>query len=320
MEPWRVVKGMNIKMKKIPKNVLSIFTMLTVLISLSTPVSAYSNSQSEVQTGTIKSPGLYMSSNSKTAFAAQKDKQPIDLAARSTVTADDIDMLLGKAVNAQGAEREAIFDQLEKYGVYEYEGIVLDTPSPQSESKDVTMSVPIVAYDALERTWSVTCGGYWKNSGYLDGKILPDDVGGEDGFGVGYTQTNDYDSYVVRTSASLSNRGSGSTYDSKITYNRSDGDGSKGFGFRMQDYLYWNYPETGSLDYMGKEWHGTCTYDSTFGTFSGIATGYYIHTYDKCEISSVTFGINGNVAGISVEVSQSNKSFSAYSADKKFGV
>lgn len=306
-----------------PKNVLSIFTMLTVLISLSTPVSAYSNSQSEVQTGTIKSPGLYMSSNSKTAFAAQKDKQPIDLAARSTVTADDIDMLLGKAVNAQGTEREAIFDQLEKYGVYEYEGIVLDTPSPQSENKDVKMSVPIVAYDALERTWSVTCGGYWTNTEYLEEAVFQlGDVGGADGFGVGYTQTNEYDSYVVRTSASLSNRGSGNTYDSEITYNRSDGDGSKGFGFRMQDYLYLNMstPAIESLDYMGKEWHGTCTYDSNFGTFSGLATGYYIHTYDECEISSITFGVTGKVAGISFEVTQENKSFPAYSTDKKFGV
>ncbi len=53
---------------------------------------------------------------------------------------------------------------------------------------------------------------------------------------------------------------------------------------------------------------------------SGIATGYYIHTWDKAMITSITFGINGKTAGISATISNASKSFTVYSNDKRFGV
>jgi len=97
------------------------------------------------------------------------------------------------------------------------------------------------------------------------------------------------------------------------TSNRSDGDGSKGFGFRIQDHWKSGY-------YVGHKWSGLCTYDRWFGNYNGVATAYYIHTYDSASLESVSFGFDGKTAGISADITNSVKSFTAFSADKSFGV
>lgn len=55
-------------------------------------------------------------------------------------------------------------------------------------------------------------------------------------------------------------------------------------------------------------------------TYPCIATAYYIHTYESAEITSVKFGIDGQIAGISIEINNSSKSFTAFSNDLKFGI
>lgn len=85
------------------------------------------------------------------------------------------------------------------------------------------------------------------------------------------------------------------------TSNRSDGDGSKGFGFRIQDHWKSGY-------YVGHKWSGLCTYDRWFGNYNGVATAYYIHTYDSASLESVDFGFDGKTAGISATITNSVKS------------
>lgn len=301
-------------MKKTRKILSSAIAVCLMFWSLALPTNAQENVDPTVES--IESVGVYMSGESKTAFAAEMDKQSVDLDLRRNVTTDEIDMLLGQCVNASGAERESILNQLAQYGIYEYEGTVLNKPSLLNGSQDITMSVPMVVYDSIMKTWTVTCGGHWNTEDYGQ-TSFKGDVGGPDAFGVGYTQAGKYDSYVVSVSGTLSNGNYGDGYIAETTKNRSDGDGSKGFGFRIQDYMI--YELTWS-QYIGQTWSGSCTYDQAFGSFSGIATGYYIHTYDDASITSVQFGFDGQSAGISVTIQNQEKSFIAFSNDKRFGV
>lgn len=150
-----------------------------------------------------------------------------------------------------------------------------------------------------------------ENSNWMD-SLKTGNVGGQDGFGVGYTNIgSSYKSSVVSVSAAIRDQ-SGTI--SKTTTNRSDGDGSKGFGFRLQDYV-----TSDGNSYVGYKWSGSCTYDSNFGSYSGIATGYYLHTWSSTSINSVSFGIEGKTAGIDIEFSSTANSFTAFGSDKKFG-
>lgn len=81
----------------------------------------------------------------------------------------------------------------------------------------------------------------------------------------------------------------------------------------QQDYITGN-------QYVGYEWYGTCTYDSWFGSYSGVATAYYIHTWSSATINSISFGQQGKVAGISVSITNQQNSFIGYSSDRTFGV
>ena len=103
--------------------------------------------------------------------------------------------------------------------------------------------------------------------------VLWGDVGDEDAFGVKFTDsTQVYRSSVVRVSAYLADE----DMEKKVTtYNRSDGDGSKGFSVQLQDYTYFVPFKTG---YVGYKWDGSCTYDSGFGAYDGVATAYYVPT------------------------------------------
>ena len=163
-------------------------------------------------------------------------------------------------------------------------------------------------YEAWNNCWSVTCGGEWNNTNY-GGYI--NDVGGDDGFGVGYTNSsNPYKSSVVSCSAYLTDANN-RYYES--TSNRSDGDGSKGFGFRLQD----GWQNIGN--YVGHKWSGVCTYDNWFGNYNGVATAYYIHTYNEANLKSVTFGKNGTTAGIEANIEAVESSVTALSNDTVFG-
>lgn len=97
------------------------------------------------------------------------------------------------------------------------------------------------------------------------------------------------------------------------TYNRSDGDGSKGFGFRMRDKVI--TPSLSTVLYVGYQWYGSCTYDANFSSFEGAATAYYIHTYSTANIDGIEFGLDGKTAGVQFDISEEELSMTAYSSD-----
>lgn len=240
---------------------------------------------------------------------------------------EKIDEILLRIPLADEAEKELLNTELAMYGVYEYispyEIETLSTYAVAPDNGDVDLSLPLIYYQAWEDTWTITFGGTWNsddwdsNSGYCGPLIPTRNVGDADAFGVGFTNTNgNYHSSVIRSSAYLTDISGTMQNDTDV---RTDGNGANGFGFRLQDYKKY-IDETFEVDYIGYSWSGLCTYDTNFQLYSGIATSYYIHTYDSCVINSLSFGVNGNLAGITVNLSNASKSFMAYSNDKPFGV
>lgn len=256
---------------------------------------------------------VYLSATDKEHFATQMDAIYLQKVMKNEVnipTRELIDSLLLQVSIASPQEQERINAELESYGVYKYDSPIIERPATRTGTGDVTLATPTIYYEAWSTYWSVTCGGEWKNTNYGD---VVGDVGGADGFGVGYTNcSNDYKSHVVSASAYLTDANN-NYYES--TSNRSDGDGSKGFGFRLQDS--W---QDGIGHYVGHKWSGLCTYDSWFGNYNGVATAYYIHTYDSANLTGVSFGVDGKTAGISASIEFQEDSFTAFSNDKTFGV
>lgn len=263
---------------------------------------------------TAPSAALLASPESKAAFAenmeilynrslAEGNILPLDQA--------EVDRLMEEAVYAQGDELDEIRESLAAYGVYMYNTPASDVAVASSDNSDVYMSAPTLYFTAQEYTWTVTCGGNWRNDNW-DSTSSVGNIGNKDGFGVGYTNcTGAYNSSVVRSYASIKDQNNS---NAKVTSNRSTGDGSKGFGFELQDSaIAGGSPRL----YVGYRWYGSCTYSAGFTSMGGIATAYYIHTYSTAEIQSVTFGVTGNEAGVQTEIRNVAYSFTAYSSDTR---
>lgn len=234
--------------------------------------------------------------------------------------------MLSILVSDPNADKEGIEQELNNYGVF-----LLDAPESvfqiMSDNGDINMTQPLISYDSFDSTWSIAGGGSWNNNnwvndvsglwiGYVD---ETKNMGGKDGFGVGFTSlTGTYQSQVVDQYAYISD-GLG---NNRETNNRSDGDGSKGFGFELQDFArihsidIWSGNYT--LSYVGKHFGGCVVYDSSFTYLDGVATSYYIHTYNNAVINSVEFGVSGKSAGINATIENQSSSFSAYSIDTRF--
>ena len=220
----------------------------------------------------ITSISIWLDAKEKTSFAEEMDKVYEKALADGVIKSNNreaIDLLMERATFAKNeAQQEEISQELEQYGIYIYEAEEVSWPSCNT-SDDVTLYTPMVFYQAWEKTWTVTCGGNWNHTNRLQ-PVLWGDVGDEDAFGVKFTDsTQAYRSSVVRVSAYLTDE----DMQKKVsTYNRSDCDGSKGFSFGLQDYTYFVPFKTG---YVGYKWYGSCTYDSGFGAYDGVATAYY---------------------------------------------
>jgi hypothetical protein len=287
------------------------------MVNNSRPVNASAaNEQTEVISA-VSNNDEYISANEKITFAQVKDKEYKNNLSRGQLKKADQKKIESLIMEAQSfyADKEAIYAELESYGTY------VINPSDEelttmSQQGDVAVSTPTVYYNSWNKTWSVSCGGQWiSNAWNSDNYTLPGNVGGTDGFGVGYTSvTGTYKSSVVSVSGGLTD----GAQKSSSTSSRSDGDGSKGFGFRVQDYIYMSDAVTNR--YVGYTWTGLCNYDSWFSNFGAVATGYYTHTYRSCNINSVSFGIEGKSAGVSVDISVKDQGFTTYGNDKRFGV
>lgn len=268
---------------------------------------------------TGNSASILLDAGSKIDFAKQMDARFARELQQGMVrrgTIEEIDALLIKAAFATDTERQSINRQLSSLGVYEY--VPARNPRnaivPFSGSGDVSVDQPLVYYETWENTWTISFAGTWNNDNWRE-QILLGNVGGEDGYGVGFTNTGTYKSSVIRSFCYIADQNGGNTVS---TVNRSDGDGSKGFGFRLQDYT--KREQNGSVSYSGYKWFGYTTYDNWFGNYSGVATAYYIHTWNSTSITGVTFGYDGKSAGINVTFSTDSNRFIGFSSDKTFGV
>lgn len=127
----------------------------------------------------LTSNSIYMSATDKTNFAAQMDEvyaQKVKANEVKTPTRELIDSLLLQVSIGSPEEQERINAELKSY------------------------------YEAWSTYWSVTCGGEWKNTDYGD---FFGNVGGADGFGVGFTNfSHEYKSHVVSAGAYLMPRAS----------------------------------------------------------------------------------------------------------------
>ena len=309
------------KKKNILKNIAVIMLITVVLSSLLIPVSAREIETDDLTEHRVKA---------KVAFASSKDQQlKTDLKQGKIKSFNESEVnSLKEAYSFSSSldEKIELASKLEEYGVYVFTdateekrgGIstyALIGAFPTSGANDMTLNTPTIFYDGSAHTWTVTCGGSWNNDNYAPYIGIGKKIGDPDAFGVGFTSIkNNYTSYVVSAYAYLEDS---LGINRTTTYNRSDGDGSKGFGFRLQDE-YQAYALTQSL-YVGYRWYGSCTYDYNFVYYSCVATGYYIHTYSSAEITGINFGVDGKTAGISVSISNVQKSFEAYSADLKLG-
>jgi len=183
---------------------------------------------------------------------------------------------------------------VKEYGVYRLEPTsrieASSTKGIHPDNGDVTINEPDIYLLPWNNRWVVACGGHWNNNNWLTSS-LSQNIRDADAFGVGYTHTNgDYRSLVTASSAWISDE---SGEKKSTTANRSDGDGALGFGFRLQDYIFDKSILASNKGYVGYKWAGDVTYDDWFGSYSFIATSYYIHTYSTATLDSITFGIQG---------------------------
>lgn len=245
-------------------------------------------------------------------------------------TGNETNRLLATLALNPSVDRDSIEKELKTYGVYVLENNTEDGQmlmSVSNDNSDISMTPPFISYNSSNHTWTVIGGGYWKNRDWLKecpfivvpyvGKTIT--IGGKEGFGVGYTSiSGTYNSSIISQYGMITDN-EGHTVE---TTSRSDGDGSKGFGFQLQDYVRINTPDDGYIDtecsYIGSHFAATATYSSNFVNLNGVATSYYIHTSDDAKITSVNFGISGKSAGVNATIENVGDSFPAYSTDTRF--
>ena len=233
----------------------------------------------------------------------------------------------------EGTDQSVIDKKMEDLGVYRLHiPKVYTTKSARRYSsvgsRNVRLDDPLIYYDHRDEEWIVTMGGKWRNNDWWDNANIhwnathndTADMGGKDAFGVGFTHTSGrYSTRLKRANAVISDNDG----NKRRTRHRSDGDGADGFGFRLQDYVeVTGYPKLKVTEddcgYIGKVFSGAAIYDKNFADYSGIATGYYIHTYDRAYVDSLKFGVSNSGAGIDVEIKNKQESFKATSSETRF--
>ena len=301
------------------KKFLSIILAFAMMLSFSIPAFAteVNNETSNANIGN----SVYLDAESKIAFANEKDALYANSPSTCSFASDAekidyIDELRAKAEFANGSELNAILNELESLGVYRYDATAEGISTYATENGDVTINTPTIYYNAWESSWTVTCSGEWKNDDWRNDKSSAGNVGGLDGFGVGYYNTSGtYDSIVLRASAYMSNGLTDSSYQSSGTSSRSDGDGKSGFGFQIRDKVVM---VNGTSTFIGKEWYGDCTYDYDFTYYNGVATAYYVHTWNTASLTGVGFGVGVDQVSFDFSIQNEAYSFKGYSVDKSF--
>jgi hypothetical protein len=167
-----------------------------------------------------------------------------------------------------------------------------------AQPSDMTLNAPYIYLSTTSYTWYVTMSGSWKSKdpwNVLHG-VAKGKVGGLDRFGVSYFNTNGDNKCPARSSV----RGwvdDGAAHE-EVLENVVAESGSRGVGFEYQDAR-----KVSGLTYysLGKRFGCSIAYPSTFGSFHGIAQSFYVHTWNKTNITS--FGFTGSTSGFGLNVS-----------------
>ena len=225
---------------------------------------------------------------------------------------------------AHNASLSEINANMNALGVY-----LLETPknnnseiTPLSQGSDVTMNAPIIIYDPYTSRWTVTGGGYWKNTNWFNditnvwvGYIgETKNVGNYDSVGIAFYNTSGTYNTKVISSYGYWTDHNGWTGES---YNPSHGDGRYGVAFDYQDVIklqrldLWIDPE--DVTYLGNGFAASITYDSNFTNYNGYARSFYVRTWSKAKINSISFGVSGKQFGVNFNISDAQNSFQVFS-------
>lgn len=269
-----------------------------------------------------------LTATGKTAFVENVTKQYSDLKTLERQVTYDVDQVNSLMMEVAFAEsqtiREMYLNKLEELGIYRYSLENCNTPTPMSDSHDIYFDNTEAYYSVQEKVWIITSSGRWRTEEWHNEKpATGGNVGCPDVFGVGFTNVSGkYNARVVRCYGVLRNGWDGEQRRARDTYNRGGGDGATGFYFKLQDSIEMvdTTNKRAALEdtYIGSEWFASCTYSDEFTEYSGIATGFYVHTWNKAVITGVELGVQDKTAGLVVKITNQSFSFPAYGIDVKF--
>ena len=215
---------------------------------------------------------VYMNADQKIEFKKEQDELYVkqkEAGLIETLSAAEIQELAEEVFFAVGEEYE-ILEKLEACGVYQFESMYSLLPTVQNE--DVEVLRPLILYNANDGSWMVACGGYYLGSDW-ENSLLAGEVGNREQFGISYSNINGtYDTYVLDARANLRDE---VNEEFTETNHRSNGDGSQGFTFELQDYTYMAGLEK---EYVGYRWYGSCIYAAGFENYDAEIIAFYQHT------------------------------------------
>lgn len=227
----------------------------------------------------------------------------------------EIDTKMAQLQNA-GASQEEIDNFLEKYNIYRLEntddsGQVIMSSQPG----DVNLDVPMIYFDSEVNQWILSTQGYWYNQNIPIGEANSwgYNVGGYDTIGISLHDT--YGNYQGVSLVGFSSWCGDQAGNVKYNKNAMSNNYSKGASFMYQDYIVYS---NDGYHYMGAAFGCTLRYSSNFTNYNGNATTIYGHTWSSCGISSVSFGVQGNVPGANITFTKVDESFPANSPDAPF--
>ena len=290
-----------------------LFAFVMTLVLLSFPVIrvfAYS----QVEDDSALMVGTYTNAENKSAFAEKARAEYAQALFNNEALEYDeerVRLLLEAASFANINEQDAIHAELAQYGVYYYSE-VQHSPATASDSSDVRLSAPNIYYVTTGQYWYVTFSGYWATDEWRNEiEQGSANIGGRDAYGVYFRNTSGtFNSAITDSYLRISNVGGGNPRYTETLSSVGVND-EDGFYFELQDRIVNN-------TYQGEEWYGWCIYDNNFGSYSGYAYAFYVHTYNDCVISSITLSASPSDASFDVVLVNEQFGFDVRSNSTRF--
>ncbi|WP_199624635.1 hypothetical protein [Paenibacillus alkalitolerans] len=253
----------------------------------------------------------------KYADKMKKDLSAEELENRTRDVQRILNELAADVAAGKTTEKEAKI-KLEKMDVY-----MLDVPKKKeneevsilSSGTDITMNSVWITYDSATARWTVTGGGYWKNTNWWNDRPggwwgyagETKNMGGVDSVGITYYNTGGtYNTSVVSSLGYVTDHNGWSDY----MENPSHGDGRYGVAFDFQDKMRLKNAcgvcVVGDYTYYGSGFSASVTYNSNFVNYNGYARSMYAHTWNTTTINSI--GFNGSGTGFGVTFGWSSES------------